>query len=414
MQTRQLVVSAYAIASSGFLLFGGRAADLLGRRRMLAAGLVLYVVASFAGGLATGPATQLTARVVQGLGGALVFPATLAVITTTFAQGQERNRALGIWGAPARPGWLAGALAAMSSVTLVVWALVQGPELGWGAPPVTVPAGLGLLLGWAFTRIERRARDPLLPRVLVGNPFVRLAVVLAFLFMATFGSLLYFVSIYLQDVLGYDALQTGLGFVVPTALVVAASALAEQISTRIGLRTTCLTALAIGATGAAALAYTLTADARYPELLPGLLLVGIGDGAMFTAMFIAAATGVEPHRQGVASAIVSTGSGVGAAVGLALLVLLANPGPEPLGVEALRIATADGIQAAVYAIATTIATTLIIMCWPPARRHASRPHRHAARLRPQRRPDLCAHETRSMTTNAEPVAESEGYASSTR
>jgi MFS family permease len=412
VQTRQLVVSAYAIASSGFLLFGGRAADLLGRRRMLAAGLVLYAVASFAGGLATGPATQLTARVVQGLGGALVFPATLAVITTTFAQGQERNRALGIWGAAGAAGlvvgvlaggvltrylgWsavflvnvplvlaalaltfvvvprdpprdrtrrfdLAGALAAMSSVTLVVWALVQGPELGWGATPVTVPAGLGLLLGWAFTRIERRARDPLLPRVLVGNPFVRLAVVLAFLFMATFGSLLYFVSIYLQDVLGYDALQTGLGFVVPTALVVAASVLAGPISTRIGLRTTCLTALAIGATGAAALAYTLTADARYPELLPGLLLVGIGDGAMFTAMFIAAATGVEPHRQGVASAIVSTGSGVGAAVGLALLVLLANPGPEPLGAEALRIATADGIQAAVYAIATTIAATLVVV-----------------------------------------------------
>ena len=106
---------------------------------------------------------------------------------------------------------------------------------------------MGLLLGWAFTRIERRARDPLIPPALVRNRFVRLAVVLAFLFMATFESLLYFVSIYLQNVLGYDALFTGLGFVVPTALVVAASALAGPVSTRIGLRATFLTALAVGA-----------------------------------------------------------------------------------------------------------------------------------------------------------------------
>ena len=270
---------------------------------MLATGPVLYAVASLAGGPATGPATQLGSRVVQGLGGALVFPATLAVITTSYGQGPDRNRALGMWGAAGAAGlvvgvlagglltrylgWsavffvnvplalaalavtfvvvprdpprdrarrfdLTGALAAISSVTLVVWALVQGPELGWTAAPVSVPAAVGLLLGWAFTRIERRARDPLIPRALVGNRFVRLAVVLAFLFMATFGSLLYFVSIYLQNVLGYDALLTGLGFVVPTALVVAASALAGPVSTRIGLRATFLTALAIGARPTAA------------------------------------------------------------------------------------------------------------------------------------------------------------------
>ena len=412
VHTLQLVVSAYAVASSGFLLFGGRASDLLGRRRMLATGLVLYAGASFTGGLATDSATQLTARVVQGLGGALVFPATLVIINTTYEQGRDRNRALSIWGASGAAGlvvgvlagglltrylgWasvffinvplalaalalgfvvvpadpprdrsrrfdLAGALTAMSSVTLVVWALVQGPELGWSAAPVMVPAVLGLLLGWAFTRVERRARDPLIPRILVKNPFVRLAVVLAFLFMATFGLLLYFVSIYLQNVLAYDALQTGLGFVVPTALVVAASALTGPVSTRIGLRTTCLAALAIGATGAAALAYTLTADAVYVELLPGLILVSLGDGAMFTAVFIAAATGVESQRQGVASAIASTASGIGAAVGLALLVLLANPGPDPLDGEALRIATAAGIRTAVYAIAATIAATLVIV-----------------------------------------------------
>ena len=108
--TLQLVVSAYAVASSGFLLVGGRAADLLGQRRMLATGLVLYAVASLAGGLATGPATQLAARVIQGLGGALVFPATLAVVTTTYAEGPERNRALGIWGASGAAGLVVGVL----------------------------------------------------------------------------------------------------------------------------------------------------------------------------------------------------------------------------------------------------------------------------------------------------------------
>jgi MFS family permease len=410
--TLQLVVSAYAVASSGFLLVGGRAADLLGQRRMLATGLVLYAVASLAGGLATGPATQLAARVVQGLGGALVFPATLAVVTTTYAEGPERNRALGIWGAAGAAGlvvgvlfggvltrylgWssvffinvplavgalvltflvvpqdpprdrtrrfdLAGALTAMAAVTLVVWSLVQGPQLGWTAAGVLGPAVLGLALGWVFPRIERRAHDPLMPRVLVRSPFVRMALVLSFLFMATFGSLLYFVSIYMQNVLRYDALQTGLGFLAPTSVVLVASAFAGAVSTRIGLRMTCLAALAIGASGAALLAANLTATAGYLGLLPGLLLVSIGDGTMFTVIFIAAATGVAPRRQGVASAIVSTGSGIGAAVGLALLVLLADPATGNLDGEALRLATADGIRTAVYAIAVAIAVTLLIV-----------------------------------------------------
>ena len=410
VHTLQLVVSAYAIASSGFLLLGGRAADLLGRRRMLASGLVLYAVASFAGGLATGPATQLSARVVQGLGGALVFPATLAVINTSYPQGPARNRALGTWGAAGAAGlvvgvlagglltrylgWsavflvnvplalaalvaafvvvpqdpprdrtrrfdLTGALTAMSSVTLVVWALVQGPEVA-GAQRRSAFRPSWVCSGWAFTRIERRARDPLIPRALVGNQFVRLAVVLASLFMATFGSLLYFVSIYLQDVLGYDALQTGLGFVVPTALVVAASALAGPVSTRIGLRALPGCARR-GAVGAAALAYALDADATYVALLPGLILVGIGDGAMFTAMFIAAATVWNPTDRASPRRWSRPGSGVGAAVGLALLVLLADPGTAPIDTEALRIATAHGIQIAVYAIAAAIAATFVFV-----------------------------------------------------
>ena len=145
------------------------------------------------------------------------------------------------------------------------------------------------------------------------------------------------------------------------------------MSTRIGLRATCLGALALGAVGAALLGLTMTADARYVELLPGLVAVGVGDGTLFTAMFIAASTGVAPERQGVGSALVSTGSGLGAAVGLAVLVLLADPGSDVVGADAVRVATADGIRLAVFAIAAGIATTagLLVAFFP--REHATAP-----------------------------------------
>ena len=265
-QTLQSVISAYAVASSGFLLFGGRATDLLGRRRILVTGLALYAVASLAGGLARGPELQLTARAAQGLGGALVFPSTLALINTTFAEGRDRNRALGIWGGAGAAGlvvgvllggiltrafgWeavffvnvplagaaliltfrlieadqaknrdrvfdLPGALSVTGAVTLLVFALVQGPNFGWDSPGIVGAAVAGLLLLGVFAAIERRSRDPLVPAQLLATGVLTLATVIAFMFMATFGSLLYFLSIYFQEVRGYDALETGIGFLLP-------------------------------------------------------------------------------------------------------------------------------------------------------------------------------------------------------
>jgi MFS family permease len=346
--TLQSVVSAYAVASSGFLLFGGRAADLLGRRRVLVAGLALYALASLAGGLATRPEVQLTARAVQGLGGALVFPSTLAVINTTFAEGRERNRALGIWGGAGAAGlvvgvlfggvltrafgWeavflinvplaaaaliatfvviepdrvthsdrkfdLFGALTATGAVTFLVFALVQGPERGWNSPRIIVAIAAGLVLLAMFTLIERRSRDPIVPRRLLANRPLTIAVAIAFMFMATFGSLLYFLSIYFQDVRGYDPLQAGIAFVLPTAVVVASSAAAGSVVTRIGLRSTLVTALTIGAAGAIALALAISPDSTYRSLTPGLIAISIADGAVFTSMFIAAATGVDDTEQ---------------------------------------------------------------------------------------------------------------------
>jgi hypothetical protein len=411
-QTLQSVVSAYAIASSGFLLFGGRASDLLGRRRVLVVGLFLYFAASLAGGLATSPVQQLVARALQGLGGALVFPSTLAIINVRFPEGVERNQALGIWaGAGAAGlvigvllggaltsffGWrsvflvnvplagaalvavlwliekdgridrsrafdLPGAVTVTAAISLLVIALVEGPNFGWLSPWTISLILAGVAFGVVFIVIERRSVDPLLPLGMLRNPWLRLGLLAATLFMASFGALLYFLSLLFQNVFGYGALETGFAFLLPTAVVVTASAMAARVVTALGLRWTMIGALAIGAGGALAIGFAIRPEASYLALVPGLIAVSIGDGAMFTAMFIAAGMGIPDRQQGVASGIVATGSGVGAAVGLAVLVLIANAGTGGLAGEELRIAAAHGIARSAFAIAGGILLTLLII-----------------------------------------------------
>src|SRR5215510_8204781 len=368
-QTLQSVISAYTVAFSGFLLLGGRAADLFGRRRTFVSGVACYAAASLAGGLATTPAVLLAARAVQGFGGALVFPATLSLVNTTFAEGRERNRALSVWGGAGAEGlvvgvylggvltqalgWAAvffvnvplagsalllafmliasdpehemnrrfdlpGALAATMGVTILVFALVQGPTVGWRSPGIIASGAVSVFLIGAFGFIERASRDPLVPPRLLANRCLRAAVAIAFLFTATFGSVLYFLSIYFQDVRGYDAWDTGVAFLLPTAVVVGSSTFGGRMATRFGLKPTMVAALTLGAVGAAALGLAVSAEGSYGALVPGLIALSIGDGVVFTTMFIAAGTGVSDSEQGVASAIASTGSGVGAAIGLAL------------------------------------------------------------------------------------------------
>ena len=151
-----------------------------------------------------------------------------------------------------------------------------------------------------------------------------MASVIAFMFMATFGSALYFLSIYFQDVRGYDALEAGVGFLLPTSVVVAGSALAGRGVASFGIKRTLVTALAFGAIGAVAVGLAVSADGSYTMPIPSLIALSIGDGVVFTTMFIAASTGVTDRDQGIASGIVSTSSGIGAVVGLAVLVLIAN------------------------------------------------------------------------------------------
>jgi EmrB/QacA subfamily drug resistance transporter len=410
-QTLQSVISAYAVASGGFLLLGGRAADLLGPRRVFVTGLALYAGASLAGGLASSPEALLAARAVQGLGGALVFPATLALVNTTFTEGRERNHALAVWGGTGAAGLVVGvllggvlthalgweavffvnvplaSLAALSAlvvlpadrardlargfdipgavtatvgVTLLVFALVQGPKLGWTSPGILASFAAAALSLGALVIIERRSRDPLVPPRLVTNRNLATASAIAFLFTATFGSVLYFLTLYFQNVLGYDALETGIGFLLPTAFVLAGSALAGRLVTRCGLRASLIAALTTGAVGALVLGLAISADGSYAALIPGLILLSIADGLVFTTMFIAAGTGVDDGEQGVASAIATTSTSVGAAVGLAVLVLVANSGTDGLVGEALRRAPADGLRSAVLVVAGGIAATALV------------------------------------------------------
>jgi MFS family permease len=256
---------------------------------------------------------------------------------------------------------LPGVATITASITLLVAALVQGPDWGWLSPLTISLLLAGAVLGVAFVVIERRSVDPLIPLRMLQNSWLRLALAVATLFMATFGAVLYFLSIFFQNVLHYNALNTGLAFLLPTAVVVGSSTLAGRAVTLIGLRATMIFALALGAVGAFAIGFTLQPDMSFTDLAPGLIALSIGDGAMFTAMFIAAATDVPDHQQGVASGMVSTGSGLGAAIGLALLVLIANTATADLGGESLRTATAHGISHAAYAIGFGIIFTLIIV-----------------------------------------------------
>ncbi|MGW0396099.1 MFS transporter, partial [Streptomyces sp. NPDC003042] len=255
---------------------------------------------------------------------------------------------------------LPGALSVTLGVTSIVFALVQGPALGWLSPGILVSAAAGLLLLGVFALVERSSSDPLVPPRLLANRSLITSLVIAFMFMATFGSVLYFLSIYFQEVLGYDALQTGAGFLIPTAVVVAGSTTAGQLVTRCGLRPTLLGALAIGALGAVLLGFAISPDGSYTALLPGLVALSIGDGIVFTAMFIAAGTGVPDADQGIASGIASTGSGMGAAMGLAVLVLVATAGLDGLTGEQLRSGTAHGISTTLFVVAAGIALTFLV------------------------------------------------------
>ncbi|MCX7080754.1 MAG: MFS transporter, partial [Pseudomonas sp.] len=313
-QQLQWVVSAYSVAFGGFLLLGGRAADLLGKRRLYVVGQVLYALASLAGGLGGSALLLVLARAVQGVGGAMLFPATLALINTYYAEGPARNRAFAVWsGASAAGlalgallggvltqwwGWeavflvnvplagacalvarrwipadgerqrgrrfdLSGALTVTVGGTLLVFAIVQGPEWGWTAPATLGCMALAVALLGLFVWIEHKGHDPLMPLRLFSYRELRMAMLLTAIFMSSFGVQYYFLTLYYQQVYGYSVLQSGLAFLLPTLLCTLGIWLAERSLLKLGLRATLVSGLLAGAVGIALVYFALPDGAGY-------------------------------------------------------------------------------------------------------------------------------------------------------
>lgn len=400
-QDLQWVVSAYVVTTGGFLLLGGRATDLLGRRRIFVVAALLYAVSSLVGGVSESAGVLIAVRAVQGIGGSLLFPAALSLITTLYEEGPRRNRALAAWGAAGAGGlclgsllggvlvgtfgWpavflvnvplgvaialagaflfpadgplprqrnfdLPGALTATTGITLLVFVLIHAPEAGWSSRSVLICAALSVISLSLFVLVEARTRDPLTPGHLFRHRGLLAAMVLTALFSATFSSLPYFLTLYFQTVHGYSAMVTGVAFLLPAVVVAIGTKIGEKAVARLGVRTMLLGGMASGAVGALLLALAFSADGSYARLLPGIVLISLGQGATWTGMWIAAATGIPAQDQGIASGLASTTLQVGSAVGLAVLVAVAGTGGHGLTSADLL----DGIRAAVYVITAGI------------------------------------------------------------
>ncbi|MEU9836561.1 MFS transporter [Streptosporangium sp. NPDC048047] len=397
----QWVVSAYAVPFGGFLLLGGRLSDLLGRRRMFVLGLLLYGVASLLGGLATAPALLVGARALQGLGGAVLMPATLSLVVTMFDEGPARNRAMTVWAVcgasglslgallggvltgafgweavffvnlpltaagaaaafavltpdgPRRAGGfdLPGALTGTAGVTALVFAIARGAEPGPLSPEVLASLAAAVVLLTAFFVIEARSRNPLMPPRLLANRHTSAAAGAILVYGLTLQCVPYFLTLHFQDVLGYDALRSGLAFLGPTLGITAGNLAAERLIPRVGTRGTLVLSVLVGAAGTAVLASSLSADGSYLGLLAGLAGFGLGSGLSFNTMFIVASTGVAPHEQGAVSGLSSTVLQAGGSAGLAVLVAVAGRDTAGLTGHALRAATADGLRSALFTAA---------------------------------------------------------------
>jgi EmrB/QacA subfamily drug resistance transporter len=419
----QWVISAYAIFFGGFLLLGGRAADLLGRRRMFVLGMTLFGAASLLGGLATAPGALITARAFQGVGAALLFPATLALVNTMFDSGRPRIRALALWAMAGAGGlslgallgglltywfgWeavflvnvplvivaavaafpllvadhakgrdrgfdLPGAVTATLGVTLLVFTIAQGPEAGWTSGPVLASGAAAVVLIVSFVVIEAGSRNPLMPLRLVRNRNLGPALAVIFVFGATMQNVVFFLTLFLQNVLSYNALTTGLAFLGLSLVIAVANFVAERLIVRIGIRATLGIGLLLGAAGSALLAAGMIADGSLRSLLVGVLVYGGGMGTVYPTMFAAASTGIAASEQGTAGGMANTALQVGTGAGLAVLVGLANTNlAGPTG-EALRVATADGLRTTVFASAGLTLFGLLAAAILPGPRHAER------------------------------------------
>jgi EmrB/QacA subfamily drug resistance transporter len=403
----QWVVNAYTLTFAGFLLLGGRAADLLGRRRVFLAGTGLFVFASLACAVADSPALLVGARALQGLGGAIISPASLAIITTSFGEGAARNKALGVWGAMGGVGgslgvllggvltqglgWPAiflvnvpiglgvialgprlipqgrsalthkhfdvlGATLVTGALTAIVYGIVRTDALGWGSPGVLGPVagGLALLAGFVFVE-GRVAPAPLVPLSILRRRRLRTANVAIFLAYAAVFAMWFFVSLYLQQVLHFDALKAGLGFLPITLAVVLGTTLAPRLAARQGEGRVLALGMLFAAAGLLLLTGVRPGGGYLASVLPGGLLTGLGLGLSLVPATIAAVSGVPAQESGLASGLLNTSRLIGGALGLAVLSTIAasHTHADVRGGASGASALSSGFQAA-FAVAAAV------------------------------------------------------------
>jgi EmrB/QacA subfamily drug resistance transporter len=375
VQSLVWVPSGYLLTYGGFMLLGGRAADLLGRRRILVAGISLIGISSLIGGFAGSSGVLVGARLAQGLGAALTLPAALSILTTSFPEGRDRNTALGVWGGVGGlasaagvllgglltqgPGWRwvmfvnpiaailvlgailrligpdhrrgplknfdgIGAILATGGMLLLVYALVKAPTVGWGTTQTIAELAGALALLTAFVVIELRTRNPLAPLSIFrinGLGFSNATQLIAF---AGFLAMFFYLTLYMQNVLGYSAIQTGAAYL-PLCFAIGISAgIASQLLSRVGTRPVIVVGALIASGGLYWLSRIPVHGTYLSDLLPGMLVLSLGFGPVFVGVTTAANAGVPADKAGLAAALLNASQQLGGALGLAIFAALAT------------------------------------------------------------------------------------------
>jgi EmrB/QacA subfamily drug resistance transporter len=370
----QWIVNAYTLVFGGFLLLGGRAGDLLGRKRLFLAGVVVFTVASLLNGLAVNSGMLIGSRALQGLGAAFISPAALSIISTTFAEGKERGKALGIWAAIASGGsavglvlggvltqafswpWIffinvpvgvaafvlslrlipesidehaersfdvAGAVTVTGGLMALVYAIVKGPQDGWTAAVTLGTFAISAILLVSFVVIELRAAAPLVRLDIFRVRTLTAANVVMFLVASGLFAMFFFNSLYIQRVLDYGPLKAGLAFLPFTAGIMISAGLASQLTPRLGVRPIAVTGMVVTAVGMLLLLRIPVGGSYLTDVFPSIMLTSLGMGAVFVPLTLVATMGLPDSDQGLASGLFNTSQQVGGAVGLAILATLA-------------------------------------------------------------------------------------------
>jgi EmrB/QacA subfamily drug resistance transporter len=430
------VVNAYVLTFGGFLLLGGRMADLLGRRRVFMAGLLLVAIASLAAGFAANQGQLIAARAAQGLGAAIISPSALSIVTTIFRDGAERNKALGAWGAVAGSGgaagvllggiltdglgwewvlWVnvpvglialalapglipesrsesttrhfdaAGAVSVTVGLSVLVYALLDASSSGWGSTKIIGLLALSAALIAAFVAIELRSRAPLVPFRIFRLRTLTGANVVGVLIGASLFSMFFFITLYMQQVLGYSPIHAGLSYLPLALTIIVAAGFGGQLVTRLGFKPVLATGLLSIALGLAWFSQVSVGGGFTTDILGPSLLAAIGLGFAFVTSTIAAVAGVEGREQGLASGLINTSQQIGGALGLAVLSTIATSRTDDVmasGGSSLPQALTEGFQSAFLGGAVIAAlgfvATLILIRTRDSRAHVEMAQAEAA------------------------------------